>query len=196
AECSGGPVFPRLLHHALHFGRRGHPLRRGCPGASHRLHGNGLLDAVPVLGQLRQPGALEVLHQPQMPRSHHHCGLLGRHAGLHAAGGAELLRGRGARPERLHQRHQEQEGPHGGRGPAPVRVSRSAGTGHLHRSDRHFFRKTLPGLALFLVLHYWLGGHHFGFCSRCFPAVCLPEDDSRTRSCKQPRQLNQKRNAS
>ena len=46
---------------------------------------------------------------------------LGCHTGLHAAGGAELLRRRGARPERLHQRHQEQEGPHGGHRPAPVR---------------------------------------------------------------------------
>lgn len=47
--------------------------------------------------------------------------LLGRHPGLHAAGGAELLCWCGARPERLHQRHQEQAGPDGGHRAAPVR---------------------------------------------------------------------------
>lgn len=128
------------------------------------------------------------------------CSLLGCNTGLHAAGRAELLRRRGARPERLHQRHQEQEGPHRRHRPAPVRyhtcdvisngnvvitfqiitftfmtpppllsrVSRPSGTGDLHRSDSHFFRKTLLGLALFLVLHHRLGGHHIGFCSRYF----------------------------
>lgn len=48
------------------------------------------------------------------------------------------------------------------------RFSRPSGAGDLHRSDRHFFWKTLLGLALFLVLHYWLGGHHIGFRSRYF----------------------------
>lgn len=42
----------------------------------------------------------------------------------------------------------------------------SAGFGNLHRCDCHFLWQTLLGLALFLVLHHWLGGRHSGFCSR------------------------------
>lgn len=48
------------------------------------------------------------------------------------------------------------------------RFSRPSGAGDLHRGDRHFFWKTLLGLAFFLVLHYWLGGHHIGFRCRYF----------------------------
>lgn len=52
--------------------------------------------------------------------------------------------------------------------PSLSRFSRPSGAGDLHRGDRDFFWKTLLGLAFFLVLHYWLGGHHIGFRSRYF----------------------------
>lgn len=73
AECLGRPRSPELPRDAVFFSRRRHALWRGRPRASHRFHGNGLLDAVPILGQLRQSGALEVLHQPQMPCPHDNC---------------------------------------------------------------------------------------------------------------------------
>lgn len=47
-----------------------------------------------------------------------------------------------------------------------VRFSRSVGFGDLHRSDGHLLWETLPGLALLLVLHHRLGGHHSGLCRR------------------------------
>lgn len=72
-ECLGGQSLARRLHNAVYFSRRRHPLRRGRPRASHSFYSYGLLDAVSILWQLGQSGALEILHQPQMPRPHHHC---------------------------------------------------------------------------------------------------------------------------
>lgn len=72
-ECLGGQSLARRLHNALYFSRRRHPLRRGRPCASHSFYSDGLLDAVSILWQLGQSGALEILHQPQMSRPYHHC---------------------------------------------------------------------------------------------------------------------------
>lgn len=46
------------------------------------------------------------------------------------------------------------------------RFSCSAGSRYLHWSDCDFLRQTLLGLALLLVLHHRLGGHHTGVRSR------------------------------
>lgn len=70
----GGLCYPRLLLDAVHFSRRGYTLWGGRPRAPHRLHGDRLLDAVPLLGSVGQSGPLEVLHQSQVPCPHHHCG--------------------------------------------------------------------------------------------------------------------------
>ncbi|XP_048108959.1 lens intrinsic membrane protein 2.2 isoform X2 [Alosa alosa] len=68
----GGLCYPRSSLDVVHVGRWGHTLWCGCPGAAHSFHGDRLLDAVPLLGQLGQPGTVEILHQQQVPCSHSH----------------------------------------------------------------------------------------------------------------------------
>lgn len=54
-----------------------------------------------------------------------------------------------------------------------LRRSGSVGVGHLHRGDGHLLWEALPGLALLLVLHHRLGGHHSGLHRRYRLVVLL-----------------------
>ncbi|TRY60353.1 hypothetical protein DNTS_025768, partial [Danionella cerebrum] len=65
----GGLATVRLID-GVQSGGRGLTVWCGCLGAPRHLHGDGLLDAVPLLRECSQSGTVEVLHQPQVPCAH------------------------------------------------------------------------------------------------------------------------------
>ncbi|KAK2906593.1 hypothetical protein Q8A67_005578 [Cirrhinus molitorella] len=179
---------PDPLIDGVHSSRRGLTVWSGGPRAPHHLHGYRLLDAVSLLRERSQSGPLEVLHQSQVPQPHSECGILGRHAGLHAAVGPGLLRwscfGR-----HCVQTAPEPTGADRRNRPAAVRFSSALGFGHLHRHDRQLLRQTLHRLEILLVLYLGLDRHHIGFGSRRPAAVCVSEERLRASACERLRQL-------
>ncbi|XP_073792806.1 lens intrinsic membrane protein 2.2 isoform X1 [Danio rerio] len=184
--CSAGGTRPELLslHNSghktpclidgLHSGTRGLTVWCGGPRAPHHLHLHRLLDAVSLLRERSQSGALEVLHQSQVPRSHADRRILGCHPGLHAAVGAELLCWSPAGAHSI-QKSQKQKSEDWRNHTATVRVSGSAGAVHLHRNDHQLLRPSLHRLAFLLVLHSGLDFRHSGSRCRSAEGLCVSE---------------------